>query len=128
MERSETAGQYMARLQDFFDNWIEMAGVDKEYADLRNFIIVEQFLHNCPVEVSTHIREKEFKNMEDVIHTAEIFMDAHHIRPKQSQLHSQPKTKNSSQQSHVSTAINKAIKRMNVMLKRKRCHQQQPQT
>ena len=84
MERGETAGQFMAKLQDLFYILIDLADVNKQFGDLRNFVIVEQFLHACPVEVSTHIRGKEFKNMDEVIHTADIYMDAHHIKPKQS--------------------------------------------
>ena len=81
MERDETAGQFITRLSEYCDNWIDMAGITKNYEALRNFIVTEQFLHVCPIDVSMHIREKEMHAMEEVAHAAEVFMTAHRIKP-----------------------------------------------
>ena len=79
MDKSETAHQFMAKLGDYFDRWLELAEIGDTYEELRDFIVKEQFLHACPKEVSVHIREKELKTPETVVHAAEVFMDAHKI-------------------------------------------------
>ena len=79
MTKGETAHQFMAKLGDYFDRWLELAEVGKTYNDLRDFIIMEQFLHACPKEVSVHIRGRELKTLETVVHAAEVFLDAHKV-------------------------------------------------
>ena len=79
MEKGETASQFMARIGKYFDRWLEMAEVSQDYGELREFVIVEKFLHLVPQEVRVHIREHKTHIMEQVIEKAECFMDAHNI-------------------------------------------------
>ena len=79
MSKGETVSQFMSKLMDYFDRWLELAEVRPRYDDLHDFIVKEQFLHACPSEVSIHIREKEVKTIADVVHAAEVYMDAHKL-------------------------------------------------
>ena len=81
MEREERADQFITRLTDYCDRWIDMAGINKEFEALRDFMVVEQFLYVCPTDVAMHVREKELHDIERVSHAAEVFMTAHRIKP-----------------------------------------------
>ena len=79
MEKTETATQYMARLANYFDRWIDLAVVDKTYDKLRQFMIVEKFLHMIPKDVSIFIREHEEHGMNEVTKLADRYIDAHQL-------------------------------------------------
>lgn len=79
MEKGGTAAQLMAKLKDHFDRWIELAEVETTYEGIHDFIIIEQFLHSSPDEISVHVREKELRTIDEVVHAAEIYMDAHKL-------------------------------------------------
>ena len=81
MEREETADQFIPRLTDYCDRWIDMAGTEKRLKALRVFVVVKQFLYACPTDVAIHVREKELHDIERVLHVAEVFMTAHRIKP-----------------------------------------------
>ena len=77
MEAGETAQQFMSKLGKYFDRWIEMSNIDKDYKELRDFMVIEKFLHLAPNELSTHIREFSIRKLEEVVKQADIFMEAH---------------------------------------------------
>ena len=54
----ETASQYLARLALFFDNWIRLSKIKESFDGLRELIMVEKFLHSCPMELALFIRER----------------------------------------------------------------------
>lgn len=84
MNNDESASQYMARLADYFDRWIQLAKVKDKFVDLRQFIIVEQFIHSCPNEVGVYLRERGIRTMDEATRVAESYMEAHKVqhRPK----------------------------------------------
>ena len=82
MGETEMASQFMVKLADTFDRWTEMADVGNQHADLRQFIIVEQFIHAVPDEVSVYLRERGERQIEQVIKIAEAYMEAHKIYKK----------------------------------------------
>ena len=76
-EKSETPGQFVARLGSYFDNWIKMADIGKTYEDLRDLLLREQFLVSCCKELAVFLRERKCTNLEVFLDHAERFNDAH---------------------------------------------------
>ena len=46
-ETGETSQQFMSRLENYFDKWLEMAGVSPNYDEVRSLLIREQFITAC---------------------------------------------------------------------------------
>ena len=45
----EIASQYLARLDNLFDQWIKLSGIDNFYDKFRELNLRDQFLHSCPL-------------------------------------------------------------------------------
>ena len=45
----EIASQYLARLDNLFDQWIKLSGIDNSYDKFRELNLRDQFLHSSPV-------------------------------------------------------------------------------
>ena len=72
----ETAAQYLARLEHFFDNWIRLSKIEESFEGLRELILVEKFLHSCPRELALVIRERSPSDMKHLLELAKIFTSA----------------------------------------------------
>ncbi len=72
----ETASQYHARLEFFFDNWIRLSKIEESFQGLREQILVETFLHSCPRELALFIRERSPSDMKHILELAKIFTSA----------------------------------------------------
>lgn len=71
MEPNEVVPQFMVTLADYFDRWIDLAKVEKTFDELREFIVVEQFMHAVPNDVSVYLRERKERKMDKVVKIAE---------------------------------------------------------
>ena len=72
----ETASQYLARLEHFFDNWIRLSRIEESFEELRELILVEKFLHSCPRELALFIRERSPSDKKQLLELAKIFTSA----------------------------------------------------
>ena len=59
----------------YLDSWIGLAGVTT-VNQFRDLIIREQFLNQCPKDVATHLKEKEYVSMEELCTQADRFLEA----------------------------------------------------
>lgn len=75
-QEGETGRQYAARLMSFFDRWVEMSKVDKEYASVRDLIVAEQFISKCHDRVALFLREKNCRKLEEMAEAADQFLEA----------------------------------------------------
>ena len=71
-EQGETA-----RLQRYFNRWVDMSGCVKKYKALANLLIREQFVNTCSVEMALFIRERVPKNISEMVKLAEQYLEAH---------------------------------------------------
>ena len=76
-EQGETAHQFVARLQRYFNRWADMSGCVKEYKDLANLLIREQFVNTCSAEMALFLRERVPKNISEMVKLAEHYLEAH---------------------------------------------------
>nr|XP_050030043.1 uncharacterized protein LOC126526137 [Dermacentor andersoni] len=72
----ETGKQYATRLLSFFDRWVEMSKTKKEYLALRNLVVTEQFLNNCHHRLGLFLREKSYRQLDDMAEAADNFLEA----------------------------------------------------
>ena len=76
-EQGETAHQFVARLQSYFNRWVDMSGCVKEYKDLADLLIQEQFVNTCSAEMALFLRERVPKNISEMVKLAEQYLEAH---------------------------------------------------
>ena len=85
--QGETAHQFMARLQRYFSRWVDMSGCVKEYKDLADLLIREQFENTCSAEMALFLRERVPKNISEMVKLAEQYLEAHGMSLQERQKH-----------------------------------------
>lgn len=73
----ESPGQFITRLKNYLDRWMEMAQVEREFDSLYNLIVEEQFVGKCATDLSVYLKEKSFENLEEMAEQADRFLMAH---------------------------------------------------
>ena len=73
----ESPGQFITRLRNYLDRWMEMAHVDREFEALYDMMVKEQFVKKCSSDLSVYLKEKSFKNLEEMADQAKRFLIAH---------------------------------------------------
>ena len=76
-EADESPGQFVTRITNYVERWVELAGVTQDYASLRNLILKEQFIGVCPKDLAVYLKEKPFENLTVMCGQAERFLEAH---------------------------------------------------
>jgi len=62
-EAGETPSQFLTRLGNYLERWIELAKVTKSYEGLKTLIVQEQYLSTCPKEMAMHLKEGKPKTL-----------------------------------------------------------------
>ena len=77
-ENTEAPQQFIARLNHYFERWLELADVEEgDYEQLKDFMIKDQFLHVSPPELTLFLKEQSPTNdLEKIADLAERFLDA----------------------------------------------------
>ena len=90
----ESPGQFITRLRNYLDRWMEMAHVDREFEALYDMMVKEQFVKKCSSNLSVYLKEKSFENLEEMADQAERFLIAHNkeMATKRNQNHPTVKT------------------------------------
>ena len=71
---------------NFLDRWIELTHIDQTFAGLYDLVKREQFMNCCSKEMNDFIKEKECKNMTEVIKWAKTCVQAHGLHNSQIQI------------------------------------------
>ncbi|XP_064469691.1 uncharacterized protein LOC135384419 [Ornithodoros turicata] len=87
----ETASQYYSRLGNYFDRWIELASIKKEYGDLRDLMLSEQFLKDCRQDLALYLKERKSKTTAELLELADHFQQAQRQTRLGRQVTSDPK-------------------------------------
>ena len=93
-DKGETVMQYASRLSRYFDRWIDLTAITKDYASLRDLVIREQFLWKCHYDLKMFLKERTPKSVSEMVEMSEKFLAAHggalYTRPRQ---HEKPGSK-----------------------------------
>jgi len=76
-ELGETPAQFLTRLDNYLERWIELAKVTKSYEGLKTLIVQEQYLSTCPKEMAMYLKEGKPKTFTELGDVAENYAEAH---------------------------------------------------
>lgn len=76
----ETVSQYVARLENYWERWIELSKTKREYDDVKKLLLKEQLLGHCDERLTLYMRERRDEDLGDLIKRAEQYVEAHHLR------------------------------------------------
>ena len=66
VEKGETPSQFVDRLTNYFERWVEFGEVTKNLANLSDLILREQFLLNCSKLLAVFFRERVSKTVKEM--------------------------------------------------------------
>jgi len=75
-EKDETASQFVCRIEGYLDRWVQLAEIEESFKGLRDLIVREQFLSVCEEHLAIYLRERNPKELPEVIKLADIYLDA----------------------------------------------------
>ena len=76
-ELGETPIQFLTRIDNYLQRWIELAKVEKSYDGLKTLIVQEQYLSVCPKELALFLKERTPESIMDLGTLAEKYVEAH---------------------------------------------------
>ena len=76
-ELGETPSQFLARLDNYLERWLELAKVTKSYEGLKTLTVQEQYLSTCPNEMAMHLKEGKPKTLTQLGAVAENYVELH---------------------------------------------------
>ncbi|KAL8562492.1 hypothetical protein ACOMHN_008636 [Nucella lapillus] len=76
LQAGETYIQFGARLEHYFQKWLELSGTGEEFLELKELILREQVLTGCGPELTIHLRERQPKTTAELLQVAEIYREA----------------------------------------------------
>ena len=76
-EVGEAPNQFLARLENYFTRWIELADTEKTYEGIRDLLIREQYLQTSSRDLVLFIRERKPRTNAELSTLAERYLDAH---------------------------------------------------
>ncbi|XP_063959307.1 uncharacterized protein LOC135154978 [Lytechinus pictus] len=76
-ETGESAGQFMARLEHYFETWVDLTDTDKSFEGLKDLIIRQQFLEQINPGLAIYLRERTPQTTRDMADAAQIYISAH---------------------------------------------------
>ena len=99
-EAGESFVQFVTRLRSYFRRWIDMFGIDKTYDRLFDFMVCDQFLFMCNVDLKTFLLEKRCESVEALASMADMYREARMVSAvslsRQNKKQTQNKTDNKS--------------------------------
>ena len=76
-EREETVKQFGARLKRYLTRWIDLSGIEKNFENVIDLCLREQFINKCSPEIALFVKEREPDSFDNVIKIAEQYLEAH---------------------------------------------------
>ena len=76
-EKQETPTQFASRNKSYFENWVRLSKIPKDYDHLMDLLLREQFVNSCSRECTVYLKERTCSNMEEMCGHAEKFVEAH---------------------------------------------------
>ena len=76
-EGQEFPSQFIVRISNYFDKWVELGGRDKTFKGVSKLMVREQFTNSCPKDVSVFLKERSSKNSKELAKLVEQSLNAH---------------------------------------------------
>ncbi|XP_033099549.1 uncharacterized protein LOC117103147 [Anneissia japonica] len=75
-EFNETGAQFMTRLSNYFDRWVDMSNVENSMKGIRDLVVREQFLSKCSKDLDIFVRERKHKNGAELVELVDQYLEA----------------------------------------------------
>jgi len=76
-ESGKTRTQFLTRIGNYLQRWIELTNAEKCFDGLKTLMIQEQYLSVCPKEMAMHLKEGKPKSIQKLGEKAENYVEAH---------------------------------------------------
>ena len=78
-EVGETPPQFVVRLDDYLNRWMDMANVSKDFDGLKDLVLREQFIQSSNKNLQVFLKERKVKSVVEMAEIAEQYNEAHGI-------------------------------------------------
>ena len=78
-EVGETRPQFVVRLDDYLNRWMDMANVSKDFDGLKDLVLQEQFMQSSNKNLQVSLKERKVKSVVEIAEIAEQYNEAHGI-------------------------------------------------
>ncbi|XP_063601511.1 uncharacterized protein LOC134777606 [Penaeus indicus] len=83
VNETESYVQLVTRMEQYLRNWISLSEVREDFNDLCDFLVRDQLLSNCSLDLRIFLKERLFDNTLDMAQAADRFRAAHrNIKPR----------------------------------------------
>jgi len=65
-EPGETPTQFLTRIDNYLQRWIELAKAEKSFDGLKTLVVQEQYFSICPKEMAMHLKEGRPKTIQEL--------------------------------------------------------------
>ena len=72
-----TSAQFIVRLGNYLQRWIELADCGTAWEDVRKVFIIEQFFIMCSRNLAAYVKEQGTKSLDDITSIADHYLQAH---------------------------------------------------
>ncbi|XP_070184620.1 uncharacterized protein [Littorina saxatilis] len=76
-EADESFGTYVTRMTHLFNRWLRLSDIETSYEALFDFVLCEQILNSVCTDLAVFLKERDCKNLKDMIASAEMYKSAH---------------------------------------------------
>ena len=75
-ERHKSPSQFILRLKNYFNKWIELAEVEQTFMGAVDLIVREQFASSCSKELSIWLKQSNPKTLDEILRLADQYLAA----------------------------------------------------
>ena len=76
-EKEESPEQYIFRMQTYLEKWIELSNSEQTYEGIRDLLIKEQVIDDCPKDLGLHLMEGEPNDLKELAKLSDQYLEAH---------------------------------------------------
>ncbi|XP_076435072.1 uncharacterized protein LOC143274949 [Babylonia areolata] len=75
-EKNESPAQFLTRIQNYLERWVELAEKNKDYEGLSYLVLKEQFMDSCPRDVQSFLLQEKDQSLKSLTEAAQRFLES----------------------------------------------------
>ena len=76
-DEMENPHQYLTRLGNYLNKWVDMTGVPQTVDGIKDLIVMEQFVQTYSLDLATFLKERSCKTVDELAEQSSRYLDAH---------------------------------------------------
>ena len=77
VDEKESYVQLVTRMRQYLENWLTLSGVANDFESLFEFLVKDQLLSNCPLDLRVFLKERNFDCNVEMAQAADRYRSAH---------------------------------------------------